>query len=149
MVNIWPSRQISVWLFYKLRDGWSEKRQRNKLVRGNMMTQSQVSLAPCPLFYSCPISYSINYMWLFKLKCVCVCVLSCIWLFASPGTVAHQSPLSIEFSRQEYWSRSRFPTLGDLPNPGTRPMSFVSPALAGGYFTTVPPKKPKSKFKSV
>ena len=40
------------------------------------MTQAQVSLAPCPLFYSCPISYSINYMWLFKLKCVCVCVCS-------------------------------------------------------------------------
>ena len=70
-------------------------------------------------------------------------------LFASMWTVAHQYPLSIEFSRQEYWSGLRFPTLGDLPNPGIKPVSLVSPALAGGYFTTMPPRKPKSKFKSV
>ena len=66
-------------------------------------------------------------------------------LFASLWTVAHQYPLSIEF----FWSGLRFPTLGDLPNPGIKPVSLVSPALAGRYFTTMPPRKPKSKFKSV
>ena len=44
----------------------------------------------------------------------------------------------MEFSRQEYWSGLPFPSPGDLPDPGTEPTSPVSPALAGGFFTTVP-----------
>ena len=59
---------------------------------------------------------------------MCVCVLSHIQLFATPWTVAHQAPLSMEFPRQEYWSGLLFPSLGDLPDPGIEP---VSPALAG------------------
>ena len=55
--------------------------------------------------------------------------------------MAHQVPLSMEFSRQEYWSGLPFPTPGDPPNPGIEPASPVSPALAGGFFTTVPPGK--------
>ena len=51
----------------------------------------------------------------------------------TPWTVAHQSPLSMEFSRQEYWSRLPFPSPGDLPNPGIEPLSL---ALTGGFFTT-------------
>ena len=42
----------------------------------------------------------------------------------------------MEFSRQKYWSELPFPTLVDLPDPGMEPMSLVSPALAGGFFTT-------------
>ena len=60
---------------------------------------------------------------------------SCIQLFATPWTVACQSPLSMDFSRQEYWSGLLFPTPGDLPDPGIEPTSPVSPALAGGFFT--------------
>ena len=45
-----------------------------------------------------------------------MCVLNCVWLFATPWTVAHQTPLSMEFSRQEYWSRLPFPSPGDLSN---------------------------------
>ena len=51
-----------------------------------------------------------------------VCVLSCfshVQLFANPWTVAHQAPLSMGFSRQEYWSELPFPSPGDLPNPGS------------------------------
>ena len=48
----------------------------------------------------------------------------------------HQAPLSMGFSRQEYWSRLPFPTPGDLPNPQIKPGSLASPALAGGFFTT-------------
>ena len=59
---------------------------------------------------------------------MCAHVLSCIWLFVTPWTVAHQAPLSMEFCRQEYWSGLPFPSLGDLPDPGIEPMS---PALAG------------------
>ena len=50
---------------------------------------------------------------------------------ATPWTIAHQVPLSIEFSRQEYCSGLPFPPAGDLPNPGIKPTSPVSPELAG------------------
>ena len=50
----------------------------------------------------------------------------------TPWTVALQAPLSMEFSRQEYWSGLPFPTPEDLPNPGIKPASLASPALAGG-----------------
>ena len=53
--------------------------------------------------------------------------------------VACQAPLSIRFSRQDYWSGLPFPPPGELPNPGIEPRS---PALAGGFFTTEPPGKP-------
>ena len=55
---------------------------------------------------------------------------------AIPRSVAHQAPLSMEFSRQEYWSGSPFPSPGDLPNPGFEPVSLASPSLAGGFFTS-------------
>ena len=51
-------------------------------------------------------------------------------------TVAHQAPLSIGFSRQEYWSGLPCPPPGDLPNPGIKPASLISPVLAGRFFTT-------------
>ena len=63
--------------------------------------------------------------------------------FATPWTSAHQTPLSMEFSRQEYWSGLSLPSPGDLPDPGIEPMSQ---ALAGGFFTTVPPGKPPDIF---
>ena len=71
--------------------------------------------------------------------CVCVCVcqwLSRVRLFATPWTAAHQAPLSLGFSRQEYWSGLPCPSPEDLPDPGIEPMTPVSPALAGGFFTT-------------
>ena len=58
-------------------------------------------------------------------------------------TVAHQALLSVEFSRQEYWSGLPFPIPGNLPNPGIEPMSPVSPAVAGGFFATAPPRDTK------
>ena len=61
-------------------------------------------------------------------------MLSHVRLFATLWMVARQVPLSMEFSRQEYWSGLPFPTPGDLPNPGIEPMSPESPALAGGFF---------------
>ena len=53
-------------------------------------------------------------------------LLSHVQLFATPWTVAYQAPLSMGFSRQEYWSGLPFPSPGDLPNPGIKPRS---PAL--------------------
>ena len=68
--------------------------------------------------------------------------LSCVQLFATSWIVTRQVPLSMGFSRQEYWSGLPFPPPGDLPNPGTEPMSLTSPALTGRFFTTEPPGKP-------
>ena len=61
---------------------------------------------------------------------------SCVRLVATLWTVAHQAPLSMEFSRQEYWSELLYPPPGDLPNPGIRLVPLTSPALAGGFLTT-------------
>ena len=71
--------------------------------------------------------------------CVCVCVLgrfSHVQPFATPWTVAHQAPLSMGLSRQEYWSGLPCPPPGDLTNPGIKPTSLMFPALAGKFFTT-------------
>ena len=56
-------------------------------------------------------------------------------LFATPWTVASQAPLSVGFSRHEHWSGLPCPPPGDLPDPGIKPESVMSPALAGGFFT--------------
>ena len=72
----------------------------------------------------------------------CVCMLSHVQLFVTPRTVAHEAPLSVKFPRQEYWSWLPCPSPGDLPNPGIKPTSPASPALAGGFLTTVPPGNP-------
>ena len=62
--------------------------------------------------------------------------LSHVRLFATLWTVAHQAPQSMEFFRQEYWSGLPFPSPEDLLNPGIKPASLTSPALAGGFFTS-------------
>ena len=64
-------------------------------------------------------------------------------LFVTPWTVARQAPLSMGFPRQEYWSGLPFPSPGDLPEPGIQTLFSVSPALAGEFFTTAPPRKYK------
>ena len=61
--------------------------------------------------------------------------LSCVRLFVTLS-VAHQAPVSVEFFRQEYWSGLLCLPQKDLPDPGIEPTSLISPALAGGFFTT-------------
>ena len=63
--------------------------------------------------------------------------------FVTPWTEGHQAPLSMGFSRQEYWSGLPVPSPGDLPNPGTEP---TSSALAGRFFTSEPSAKPLSQL---
>ena len=63
--------------------------------------------------------------------CVHAQLLICVKFFATPCTLACQAPLSMEFSRQEYWSELPFPSPRDLPNPGIEPVSLVFPVLAG------------------
>ena len=66
-------------------------------------------------------------------------VLSCfshVQLFATLWTIVHQAPLSMGFSRQEYWSGLPCPPPADLPNPGIEPATLMSRTLAGQFFTT-------------
>ena len=79
--------------------------------------------------------------------CVCVCVCVCVCISRSvvsdsaiPFTVARQAPLSMAFSRQEYWSRLPCPSPGDLPDPGIEPRS---PALQADSLQSEPPGKPE------
>ena len=69
-------------------------------------------------------------------------MLSHVQLFATLWTVTCQAPLSLGFSRQEYWNGLPCPPPGNLPNPGVEPTSLATPALAGGFFTTAPAGKP-------
>ena len=71
----------------------------------------------------------------------CSHLLSHVLFFATPWTIALQSALFMGFSKQEYWSGLLFPNLGDPPYPGIQPVSLVSSALAGVFFTTVSPGK--------
>ena len=68
--------------------------------------------------------------------CMCATLLRSCLTLVTPWTVAHQAPLSTEFSRQESWRGLPRRPPGDLSNPGIKPTSLVSPALAGGFFTT-------------
>ena len=69
---------------------------------------------------------------------VCICVhaksLQSVQLFATQWTVAHQAPLSMGLSRQEYWSGLPCPPPGNLPDPGVETATLISPALTGGFF---------------
>ena len=81
------------------------------------------------------------------IQCMCeLSHLSQLQLFATLWTVAHQAPLSMEFSRQDYWSGLPFPSPGKLPNPGTEPRS---PALQANSLPSEPPGKPQAIVLSV
>ena len=70
------------------------------------------------------------------LTCLCDQLLSHVRLFAFPRTIDCKAPPPKEFSRQEYWSGLPCPPPGNLSDPGIEPISFMSPALAGRFFTT-------------
>ena len=80
------------------------------------------------------MSVSNELLWKVKL-------LSRVRLFATPWTVAYQAPLSMGFSRQEYWGGLPFPSPGDLPDPGIKP---GYPTLKADALTSEPPGKPKN-----
>ena len=89
------------------------------------------------------ISSKCSFGLLPSLPLYCARSLSRVQLFVTPWTVAHQAPLSMGFPRQEYWSGLPFPSPGDLTEPGIKPESPESPALAGRFFNTLPPEKPQ------
>ena len=73
---------------------------------------------------------------------MCSQSLSCVRFLTTSWTLAYQGPLSMKFSRQECWSGLPFPIPGNHPDPGINPEIILPPTLAGGFFTTVPPRKP-------
>ena len=74
--------------------------------------------------------------------CVSVsCTLRHVLFFATPWMVARQAPLSMEFSRQEYWTLLPFTPPGDLPDPGIKPASSASPALQAEPLPLSHPKR--------
>ena len=89
-------------------------------------------------------AYSLLEKW--KLKwpffSYCCCLLSCVWLSATPWTIAHQALLSMRLSRQEYWSGLPFPIPGDHPNPGMGPTSLETPHWQADSLALAAPGKP-------
>ena len=79
---------------------------------------------------------SENKLWFFYILDVNVDGLSCVWLFAAPWTVAYQSPLFMEFSRQEYSSGLPVPIQEGLPDSGIQPISLECPAMVARFFMT-------------
>ena len=85
----------------------------------------------------CPTDAVKQNLWCYQFTCL-LCCLSHVQLFATLWTIACQAPLSMGFSRKEYWSGLPGPPPGDLLDPGIKPTSLTSPALAGGL-SLVPP----------
>ena len=73
----------------------------------------------------------LGWKWIMLKKHACTCSAQ---LFATLQTAAHQAPLSMGFSKQEYWNKLPLPPPGDLPDPGMEPMSPMSLALADEFF---------------
>ena len=113
-----------------------------------MLSRVQLFCNPCPVARQAPGSQPRDRIYIFtteppgkpsKVTVLCYAVLSGfshVWLCATLWTVAHQAPLSMGFSRQEYWSGLPCPPPGHLPDPGIETESLTSPALAAWFFTT-------------
>ena len=86
------------------------------------------------LYVPCPIPFHKG----------CAQLFTHVWSFATPWVIACQAPLSMGFSKQEYWSGLPFPAPGDLLDPEIKSKPLLSPVLAGAFFTTEPPGKPSS-----
>ena len=85
----------------------------------------------------------------FSFVAVHVCMLICfshVRLFDPMDYIACQAPLSMWFSRQEYWSELPCPSPGDLPNPEIQPMSSVSPVVTGRFFTRRAIREARSSY---
>ena len=97
-----------------------------------------ITLCSLSVRCKCLKELSSHCIWLIMLNTLegSLCMLNHVLTFATPWTIAHQAPLSMEFSRQEYWSGLLFSIPGDLPNPGIKTMSFKYPTLVGRFFTT-------------
>ena len=149
--EIWVSAESSKGMLYTLSEEPALK-----------ITEETETLSKRLLFWNCywegeePMGsgevFKIGLVWyyIWSMQCqyphlrTCTCaqsLQSCPTLW-DLWTVAHQAPLSMGFSRQEYWSGLPFPPPEDLPNPGIKPISLASPALQAGTLPTEPAGSP-------
>ena len=117
--------------------GWFLLRQLSWASRRHVCPHTVLSLACVPIssYKDTTPNRPTPCLYFNLMTCLYVCILSHVWLFVTPWTVACQALLSMGFPRQEYWSGLPFPSPGDLPDPGIEPVTLVSPALAGGFLT--------------
>ena len=101
-----------------------------------------VCVGVCTLAHVCEFSHKD-----FVILCMHAQPLSRVWLLVTPWILAHQALPSMGFSRQEYRSGLPFTSPGNLPDPGIGPVSPMSHALAGEFFTTEPPASPCDSLK--
>ena len=132
---------LRTWIF------WTVSQSRTLLAVLKTILASKCQLQPYGLkVYPCNCATisdpnkSLLNMHLYCLN-MCSIVFNSLWLHGL--YIAFQVHLPMGFSRQEYWSGLPFPTSGDLPDPEIKPISLASPALAGGFFGTAPPRKPQ------
>ena len=130
---------ISLTELFSIWCSWSESTVANQRIPLILLCGLRKAWIPIPVLpLHSPVT-NLDFSFVYRLRvcklvCVCVCaharthvhLVSRVWLFVTPRTVARQVPLSIEFSRQEYWSELPFPLTRDLSNPGIKPRS---PAL--------------------
>ena len=116
--NIWE------WITRKMRKYFERKKNEN------------MTYKICGLYLEQYSKGNVCIFMYFASVCVQACTCSVMSNSATPWTAAHQAPLSLGFSRQEYWSGLPFPSPEDLPNPGIEPTSSAPPALAVRLFTT-------------
>ena len=109
--------------------------ERNPISSNSLLCDKILNLLHHP-YHSFPRSASFPSCLPLNIKPLCVCMLSCVWLFATSWTVAHQAPLTMGFSRQEYWSWLPCPPPEDLPHSGIKFSCLTFPALGGRFFTT-------------
>ena len=111
-------------------------KKRKKIKSKQKLTSCQESLFP----------YEFSQKLLKITSCKCMCTneshFSCVRLCVTPWTIASQIPLSMGFSRQEYWSGLPCSSSGDLPNLGIEPMTPTAPALLVDSLSTEPPREP-------
>ena len=117
---------------------WTQGLDLGLLSHGQVSSLKRSSANPLLSPHTCPWLLPVSSPWLAvpfysvgssSAYAVCTPSLNCVQLFVTLWSVAHQAPLSIGFFRQEYWSGLPFPPPGDLPDPGIKSESFVSPAL--------------------
>ena len=121
LLTHWTTRQVPIVLIIGYSLGWQVLEQRP----GSQQRQERQPKG-CYSFSAALVSQRVR-----VLSCFCR-----VGLFATAWTVAHQAPLCLGSSRQEYWSGLPCPPPVDCPDPGIKPASLRSPASAGGFFTT-------------
>ena len=96
----------------------------------------EISWTEEPVWLQSSSVQSLSHVGLCKMQVCMLSHFSLVLLFATPWTIVCQAPLSMGFSRQEYWCGVPCPLEGDLPDPGIKPEYPASLALAGGFFTS-------------